>query len=123
MKKSLILFAVIAISIGTFTAFATDKKTDKKAAGTDSAAAPAAAEATDSITQKKDNSVCPKCGRKTQKKFYFEATPGEKTYCCSSFCADTLRKENDKSKKKSNAGNTNSTAAKHTDKKKTKTTQ
>lgn len=122
MKKSLILFAVIAITIVTVTAFATDKKTDKKAAGTDSAAAPAA-DATDSTAQKKDSSVCPKCGRKTQKKFYFEATPGEKTYCCSSFCAEKLRRENDKSQKKSNAVNTNSTAAKNSDKKKTKTTQ
>ena len=122
MKKSLILFAVIAITIGTVTAFATDKKTDKKAAGTDSAAAPAA-DATDSTAQKKDSSVCPKCGRKTQKKFYFEATPGEKTYCCSSFCAEKLRRENDKSQKKSNAVNTNSTAAKNSDKKKTKTPQ
>lgn len=127
MKKSLLLSAVIVLTIGTVTAFAMDKKNDKKAAGADSAAAPAAtattAEAADSTVQKKDSAVCPRCGRKTQKKFYFEATPGDKVYCCSSFCADVLRKENDKSKKKSTAGNTNSTAAKNTDKKKTKTTQ
>ncbi|MHB9139444.1 MAG: hypothetical protein ACYC4Q_08580 [Victivallaceae bacterium] len=127
MKRSLILFTLIAIAAGTITAFATDKTAAPKTEAADPAATPAATtapatEATDA-TQKKEPSLCPKCGRKALKKFFFEPTPGDKIYCCSSFCVEKLRREHAKAQKKSNGENANSTTAKQTDKKKNKTAQ
>ena len=121
MKKSLVLFAVVAIAIGTITAFATDKKAS---AASDSTTAPAAT----ATVAKKVQTLCPECGNQIQKKFYAESD-GKRVYCCSSFCADKVKKDvANVIKKLESAGITLDAAGndkktdKKTDKKKKKTT-
>jgi hypothetical protein len=100
MKKSLLFSAAIAITLGTVSALATDKKpadpvaapaTDKAAPGAAPTAAPTTAPAADKAAPKKQT-LCPKCSRKIQKKFYTDCE-GKRIYCCSSFCASKIKKD------------------------------